>query len=268
MQKGSKEKPAGFDGVLNIYKKKAKTPLQAMERFVMQHPEYKGTTLTYAGRLDPMAEGVLVILCGEKNKERGAYTSLDKDYEFEFILGVETDTFDILGKIVRATGKGEGKSVSEKDVAAALKKYVGRFEQKYPPFSSKTVDGVPLHELARSGTLVESNLPTHQVEAKSIELLGSSAMSKEELRKHIFESIKWLEGDFRQEEILAKWAEYLDSPESPSGFIAFKARISCGSGFYVRQLVADIGRDLGVGAVTISILRTRVGPYTLAESQK
>jgi tRNA pseudouridine55 synthase len=43
-------------------------------------------------------------------------------------------------------------------------------------------------------------------------------------------------------------------------------RIRCGKGTYVRTLAADIGAALGCGGSLASLVRTRVGPYTLAEA--
>lgn len=41
-------------------------------------------------------------------------------------------------------------------------------------------------------------------------------------------------------------------------------RVRCGSGTYVRTLVADVGDALGCGAALSRLVRTRVGPYDLA----
>lgn len=254
---------AELDNVLNLYKKKSETPLQTIERYVKAHPEYKDSRMTYAGRLDPMAEGLLLVLSGAKNNEREAYTGLDKDYEFEFVLGVATDTFDMLGKVLSA---GDASKVSEKMVKDALMKYSGSFDQKYPPYSSKILNGVPLFQLAREGKLNEKDIPSHQVTVASMELLSSRIVSKDDFIESTFAAISAVLGDFRQKEILKAWNAYF--ADGPAQFILYKARVSCGSGFYVRQLVQDIGRDLGTGAVTVSILRTRVGEYKIADSIK
>lgn len=252
-----------LDNVLNLYKRKSETPLQTIERYVKKHSEYKKVKMTYAGRLDPMAEGLLVVLTGEKNKEREAYTGLDKDYEFEFMLGVETDTFDILGKITSVSDV----EVKQNEVSKAIMKYSGTFSQKYPPYSSKVLDGVPLFELARTGKLNHEKLPVHDVVVSKIEIIESKIVGKEELEKHVLDSIKKVSGDFRQTEILEMWDGYFGS-KAPEKVTLFKAKVSCGSGFYVRQLVSDLGKDLRTGAVTISILRTRVGEFSLADSQR
>ena len=40
-------------------------------------------------------------------------------------------------------------------------------------------------------------------------------------------------------------------------------RVSCGKGFYVRTLAADLGVALGTGGTLARLVRTRVGPYLL-----
>jgi len=250
-----------MNSVINIYKRYGETPLQAVERYVALHPEYKGVKMTYAGRLDPMAEGVLIVLTGEKNKEREAYTGLPKEYEFEFILGVETDTYDLLGKITAMNGST---LPAFEAVGNTLEKYRGTFEQSYPAYSSKVVDGRQLFEYARSGTLSRIVLPKHSVTVKDIKLESVRTMSRDEFLKSTRSAIESVQGDFRQKEILALWNTYGES--APEEITIYKARVSCGSGFYVRQLVSDIGRDLGTGAVTSHIVRTRVGDFKLTDS--
>lgn len=252
-----------MDTVLNIYKRHGETPLQALERYVASHPEYKGVKMTYAGRLDPMAEGVLILLSGEKNKEREAYTGLPKEYEFDFMLGVTTDTYDLLGKVTGAKGIG---AVKDEEVARALSKYLGTFEQSYPAYSSKVVDGKQLFEYARAGTIGRIVLPKHSVTVMNVTLLGVRTISREDFLRETMESIEKVTGDFRQKEIIALWKKYVEN--APETLTIYRARVSCGSGFYVRQLVSDIGNTLGTGAVTCRILRTKVGDFTLEESLK
>ena len=43
-------------------------------------------------------------------------------------------------------------------------------------------------------------------------------------------------------------------------------RVRCGSGTYVRALAADLGEALGCGAALWQLVRTRVGPYALADA--
>ncbi|MBP6060753.1 MAG: hypothetical protein KA515_01980, partial [Candidatus Pacebacteria bacterium] len=86
--------------IVVVDKREGETPLSALERFRAKNKGYKDLPITYAGRLDPMASGVLVLLAGEKTKEKDKYLFLDKEYEFEVLFGFATDTYDILGKVI------------------------------------------------------------------------------------------------------------------------------------------------------------------------
>ena len=55
--------------------------------------------LTYAGRFDPLAEGLLIVLAGTRVHDKDQFSRLDKTYEFSLLLGIGTDTHDLLGMI-------------------------------------------------------------------------------------------------------------------------------------------------------------------------
>ena len=57
--------------VLN--KEIGETPLECMERFRLSKGLDPLLPMTYAGRLDPMAEGVLLVLVGEECKNKDKY---------------------------------------------------------------------------------------------------------------------------------------------------------------------------------------------------
>ncbi|KKR79021.1 MAG: tRNA pseudouridine synthase B [Candidatus Nomurabacteria bacterium GW2011_GWA2_40_9] len=87
--------------IILLNKKEGETPLSALSLFRDKHKIYKDIPMTYAGRLDPMASGLLIILAGEECKNKEKYLNLDKEYEFEILFGFQTDTYDILGKITK-----------------------------------------------------------------------------------------------------------------------------------------------------------------------
>lgn len=75
---------AGKSEILSLYKELGETPLECLQRFKAEHPEYMEAKMTYLGRLDPMAEGLLLVLVGN-TKDKEKYLSLDKTYEFEVL---------------------------------------------------------------------------------------------------------------------------------------------------------------------------------------
>ncbi len=73
------------------------TPLECAEAWRAEHPQYADVPLAYAGRLDPMASGKLLILIGEECKQQARYHGLDKRYEFQVLCGFSSDSGDVLG---------------------------------------------------------------------------------------------------------------------------------------------------------------------------
>ena len=47
----------------------------------------------------------------------------------------------------------------------------------------------------------------------------------------------------------------------------FDFRVTCSSGTYVRSLVADVGTSLGCGAHLVRLVRTHVGPFSVADGR-
>ncbi|MFA6432681.1 MAG: hypothetical protein WCV82_02590 [Candidatus Paceibacterota bacterium] len=234
-----------------VAKQPGETPLEALERYRLTRPELKGLPMTYAGRLDPMAEGTLLILIGDECKNKEKYLNLDKEYEVEMVFGITTDTYDALG-LVDSDTNARAEVIPPK---VNLNKYTGKFSQEYPAYSSKTVDGVQLHTLARAGELPDE-MPVKDVEIYSIERLDDRKIPAPELKKYINAKITLVRGDFRQKEILAKWDEVLSDPGS--GFYATKMRVKCSSGTYMRSLAHRIGKEAGIGAFALSIKRTKI----------
>ena len=230
------------------YKNVGETPLECLERVRLEYGKEKSVPMTYAGRLDPMAEGLLIILVGEDCKDKERYLKMDKEYELEIFFGVSTDSYDTLGLI----DKMEKKSFDLPD----FEKYKGKFVQEYPRYSSKII------AMMDSGKDLPEDMPTKEVEIFAIEQIGSKALSGQRIADTILENIKKVKGDFRQSEITKKWVDF-SGAHANERFIILKLKVSCSSGTYMRSLANRIGIDSGIPALAFSIKRTRVNGYKI-----
>jgi tRNA pseudouridine55 synthase len=102
----------------------------------------------HLGTLDPLATGVLPLAVREATKLASFVSDAEKTYTGEIELGVETDTLDAEGRVLR---RHEGALPGEAELAAALPGFVGEIAQVPPMFSAVKRAGVPLHRLARRG---------------------------------------------------------------------------------------------------------------------
>lgn len=241
------------------------TPLQALESLKLQDPTLKNKKLTYAGRLDPMAEGLLLILKSPTQSIKEKFLNLDKTYQFKLLLGASTDTYDLLGQPARTDLAGttdQANTSTRTDLAGILPQFTGEYLQPYPPYSSKPVNGKPLFYYARTNQLSKINIPTKKIKIKSLKLISSQTISKSKLKRHLLQSIKLVKGDFRQPEIIKSWQKYF-SASLQSNFTTYTLEVKCSSGTYIRSLAHRIGLELNYPTLALSIKRTQVGPYLI-----
>jgi tRNA pseudouridine55 synthase len=152
-----------MDGIIIINKEKGYTSRDVVN---IVSKELKIKKVGHTGTLDPMAEGVLVICVGSATKLVDMITSYDKDYVAEVALGIETDTLDSEGTIIKESDF----TLIKKDLSDALNSFKGTYLQEVPIYSAVKIDGKKLYEYARENKKIE--LPKREVNIKEIELVS------------------------------------------------------------------------------------------------
>ncbi len=103
----------------------------------------------HAGTLDPAATGLLIVLTGKATRRQQDFMGMDKEYLATIRLGVETDTWDLDGRIV---DRKPVPDLRTEDLESLLEdKFSGEFLQVPPAFSAVKRDGVPSYRRARRG---------------------------------------------------------------------------------------------------------------------
>ena len=254
-----------MDKILNIYKPIGQTPFQLIETLRKIKPEYATVKIGYAGRLDPLAHGVLLLTVGEANFKRESFLHLDKTYRIKVLLGVETDSYDPLG-LITSTGNTDKPTNLETKLAKFMAENTGRFDQPYPAFSSKPVNGIPLYKLAKKG-LKGHEIPIKSVEIFSIKLLGINQKSVFELKKNIIKNIRLVKGHFRQNKTIKLWQDYFAQLKAAE-LTEIELEVKCSSGTYMRSLAHNLGIFLKTRAIASEIFRTKVGNFTIKDSYR
>jgi tRNA pseudouridine55 synthase len=245
-----------MNDVWSVYKPVGITPLQLLGQLKFAYPKLTTERLGYAGRLDPMADGVLVVLLGEATTKQEALSKLGKAYQVQVIMGVSTDSYDVLGLPFFSYFDGNYSLVD-----LSLSRLTGTISQAFPPYSAARVQGKPLFWWARNNRLDEVVIPCKDRLISQFELRDSCTILPGQLLSEIRWRIERLDGDFRQNIILRTWQEGLTMVDQPLCLATFE--IDCSSGTYVRSLIHTLGKILGCGATCLQITRTRVGNFTL-----
>lgn len=151
-----------MNGVLVVNKKKDYTSRDIVN---IISKTLKTKKVGHTGTLDPLATGVLVVTVGEATKISELLTSSFKEYIADIELGIETDTLDITGNIL----KEETVFKTKEEIENILSSMIGSYDQEVPIYSAVKINGKKLYEYAREKEEVE--LPKRKVEVKEIELL-------------------------------------------------------------------------------------------------
>jgi len=119
----------------------------------------------HTGTLDPMASGLLPLTFGEATKFSQMLLDADKTYEAVVQLGVETDSGDAEGAVVRT----HPVAVDLAQLEGVLACFRGDIEQVPPMYSALKRDGKALYEYARAGIEVERE--ARKVKIHALDLL-------------------------------------------------------------------------------------------------
>ena len=120
----------------------------------------------HLGTLDPAATGVLPIAIGKATKFFDYFLNKDKVYIARVKFGIETDTLDSFGTVV----KKDNKIVSKEEILTHTATFIGRIEQYPPKYSAIKINGKRACDLAREN--IEFEIKPKQIEVYSIEILN------------------------------------------------------------------------------------------------
>ncbi len=139
-----------IDGLINVYKEKDYTSFDVVAKL---RGILKQKKIGHTGTLDPMAEGVLIVCLGKATKLVDLLVTSTKEYKASMQLGIETNTEDITGKVLKESDSW--KNLDEKTITDTIMSFVGVYEQLPPMFSAIKKDGKKLYEYARQGVSIE-----------------------------------------------------------------------------------------------------------------
>ena len=267
--------------IYKTYKPIGKTPLQSMNDFINNNG-IKYNRIAYSGRLDPMAHGIFYIVTDEDMKNMSICDKHDKKYRFQVLLGVSTDTTDILGIITNTCENTDNMSENIKNNFLALSGK--RFEQRYHKFSSfKTVyytSSIENNELLcnkkkamweifsdnnlkniNENKFNENNMwPKKDINIYNIDYIGTKEYGIDKLYEIIKDNLEKIDKDtrknFRFEEILSGWnLFYFNNKNKNNCYKILEFDINVSSGTYIRQLVEDIKNSISASMLVIDIYR-------------
>lgn len=150
-------------GLLNLRK-----PSGVTSRYVVDQVQRlaRPAKVGHAGTLDPLAQGVLVVVVGQATRLVEYIQQMPKRYRATFLLGRTSTTEDVDGDV---TVLVDPPTPTRDQIVAAAGQLTGDISQRPPAFSALKVDGQRAYRLARAGE--EFELAPRPIEIYRIEIL-------------------------------------------------------------------------------------------------
>lgn len=219
--------------IIPFNKPRGVSSFAALRQFKSQ---YKGQKVGHAGTLDPLAEGLLLVLVGrEDTKKQAELMQLPKTYRFTVIFGLDSKTGDLEGPLKINSAPPTINAIKIKTVLRLL---VGEIDLPLPVYSAIKINGRRAYRLARQG--VELKMPLRAAKIYSLKLIKVYTQAPVAVKN-------WL----------PQAAQQLPAAE-------FEAKV--GKGTYIRSLAQVIGQKLGTSATVARLIRTKIGDYRLADA--
>lgn len=232
-------------GMLTVYKEAGYTSSDAVARL---RGILRMRKIGHTGTLDPDAEGVLPMCLGNATRICELIADREKEYLAVMRLGVVTDTQDMSGEILS--------QIPEDRIPAILLQTntdETAIAEENPQFNTdKTAEAINrrIREAAAAFTGEIDQIPPMY---SAIKVNGKRLYDM--ARKGIT-----VERKARRITIYSLDIEKIELP-------LVTMRVRCSKGTYIRTLCEDLGKALGTGAAMQSLLRTRVGQFTLQEAR-
>jgi tRNA pseudouridine55 synthase len=160
-------------GILLIDKSEGPSSAQVVSRVKRL---FEAKKVGHLGTLDPFASGLLLVGINEATKIADIFLGGTKSYRGVMVLGVETDSQDITGKVLRERSVP---AIGETDLRSLEEKFTGELQQVPPMFSALKKHGVRLYRLARQGKEIPREPRSVKVEALRINKMADAELEFE-----------------------------------------------------------------------------------------
>lgn len=147
----AEKKFSSLNGIILVNKPSGVTSHDVVD---VVRKKLKQKKVGHAGTLDPLAQGLLIILVGTYTKMFDKFVAFDKEYSGTLKLGETTSTGDSEGKLIE---KKDWSKVTLSGIKETFASFEGKIEQVPPMVSALRKGGKRLYSLARKGLVVKRN---------------------------------------------------------------------------------------------------------------
>lgn len=261
------------------------------EFFKPEKGNKKFIKIGHGGTLDPLASGVLVIGVGKGTKKLSQYLGkCTKQYKAVALFGASTTTYDSDGSILErsARSKLNPNYLTNDLIQSTLPAFRGDILQAPPVYSALKMDGKRLYEYAREGKDLPKEILPRPCTIEHLDCspliydhefkLPSNEASPQE--KEFAFKVQQIEQKSLEKEVPQSTENKEESeggapsPEEANGDNSSDVQLpiieltfSVSSGTYIRSLIHDIAKSVGLTAHMVKLTRTKQAEFKLDDPE-
>jgi tRNA U55 pseudouridine synthase TruB len=257
--------------IIELWKEYGITSNEFARRYKL---DYNLDSVCYAGRLDPMACGKMMLLTNKDTKDVNKHLTHDKLYNFDLIIGINTKSHDCLSEIEWIESIDNCTFTDDVDrqqgiiergtLMLKLKEFIKCYTiQKYPITSNYTIKHnnikKPLWWFYTNG-YKNINLPQKNVTIFDSKINNIENVQLNDIIPKFIDRIKLIDNEktqneFKTHDIINQWEKLKDDSTK---LITINMELTVSSGFYIRQFCNDFGTFIGCGAIAFDITRLKI----------
>lgn len=225
--------------------------------------KYGYKKVAICGKLDPMARGITNYLADEDTKQMENYLNNIKTYEFDIVLGIKTDTDDIMGIVSDFSFEEPNCD----DIVKNLQALINQDYQKFHPYSAikYRIDGErkSLHQWTNENKITYDKLPGKKVSVFNIQVKDVKKITFKSYIQEVFDRLNSLDNchksSFRVPDIMNSWEQLSITSEKYGEhleLISIPVKITVSAGYYIRMIAHDLYNTMNVPCHIFDIHRT------------
>ena len=247
-------------GMLTVYKEAGYTSSDAVARL---RGILRMRKIGHTGTLDPDAVGVLPMCLGNATRICELIADREKEYVAVMRLGVLTDTQDMSGEILKEIPEEDIPAILLKDPSVQADDSIEKSNSAADADTGTNTDAVISADTSEEEKIYRRISQAAAAFIGEIDQIPPMYSAIKVNGKRLYDMARKGITVERKPRRITIYVLEIEKVELP----LVTMRVRCSKGTYIRTLCEDLGNALGTGAAMQSLIRTRVGQFTLEEAR-
>lgn len=227
--------------------------------FTMQQKVKLGCSrICHAGRLDPMAQGVMLLLTDDDVSDMSEHLKHKKVYTFNMVIGISTVSNDFASSIISLRDTSH---IDNQELETKIVSFIDTYDhQEYPLISSYVINKKPMWWYTQNNIPIPlPAIPSKPVVIFETKVHTISKHTWNDFCKICHDRVAMIKNPKTNEDVKVKeWIDQYEKDAHELNLTYVRMTLEVSSGFYIRKFCDDFGRHIGMPCIALDITREKI----------